>query len=542
MSGRLRVAVLLPGGDSIPEWAWLALNELLSVPDSEVSAIVVRSQSGAWRQDLLARAFDAIDRRLFPPPRPARRLVHVDRVSATDVQHAHDTAAAWELVSQLHASTPLDVVIDMVEPSVRPRGPRGIRFGVWAVLHDGTSAESAAREAVLDRRPSIRSVLARVGEEPVVVYESVTGTDHVSATRTADRLYWKIVPFGVRALRHVLRTPPAGPQAHLRWSRAARESSMAWLATLPTHVTRYVSLRLSLKRRPHVWTLLVGRGDGMHSIRDLHRLHPTPGTFWADPFIVERDGQTFVFFEELPYATGRGHISVITLDGSGRPSPPRIVLQRPYHLSYPFLFEFDGQLFLLPETGANRTIDLYRCDSFPDQWTLHATLMSDVHAVDSTLLQHDGRWWLFTNIAAFSGSSSYDELCLFHAPAPDSTTWTPHPLNPVISHAGFARPAGPIVRRDGVLIRPSQDCAGSYGRAVRLNRIDRLTDTEYHESPLATIEPNWDPDIVATHTISTLGDLVVLDGKVRQPSAPSSQPHQPHAVYPVPFSQLGKAL
>lgn len=537
--GSRRVAVLLPGGDGVAEWAWLAVSELLSIPDSHVVAIVVRSAPRATRQTLLERAFDAIDGRLFPPPRPARRCVPVANLSGASVYRARDTDEAWGVVSQAHAEAPLDVIIDLAEASMRPRGPHGTRLGVWTVLHDGTGAESAARHAVLRRRPSIRSVLTRIDEGPTVLYESVTGTDHVSAARTADRLYWKVIPFGARALRRVLRTPADQPHTPLRWSSATSAPSATWITTLPAHVWRYVVLRLSLKRRPQVWTLLVGRGDGMHAIQDLRRLVPTRGTFWADPFIVERGGRTYLFFEELPYATGRGHISVVTLESDGRPSPPRVVLQRPYHLSYPFLFEFDGQLFLLPETGANRTIELYRCESFPDRWTLHATLMSGVHAVDSTLLEHDGRWWLFTNVAAFDGSSSYDELCLFHASTPDSTEWTPHPLNPVISHVGFARPAGPIVRRNGVLIRPSQDCSGSYGRAVRLNRIDRLTETEYRESPLATIEPNWDPDVVATHTMSTLGDIVVLDGKVRQSPGEDSRLHEPHTVHPVPFSSLG---
>jgi hypothetical protein len=42
------------------------------------------------------------------------------------------------------------------------------------------------------------------------------------------------------------------------------------------------------------------------------------------------------------------------------------VLERPYHLSYPYVFFVGDDAFMLPETAANGAIELYRAVSFPD--------------------------------------------------------------------------------------------------------------------------------------------------------------------------------
>ncbi len=104
-------------------------------------------------------------------------------------------------------------------------------------------------------------------------------------------------------------------------------------------------------------------------------LVPPRDRFWADPQIIERNGLYYVFIEELMYRDHKGRIAVLTIDKDGNASEPQTVLERPYHLSYPFLFEWEGELFMIPETSAAETIEVYRCDRFPDQWSLERVLM-----------------------------------------------------------------------------------------------------------------------------------------------------------------------
>jgi len=243
---------------------------------------------------------------------------------------------------------------------------------------------------------------------------------------------------------------------------------------------------------------------------------PPPDRYWADPFAVRRDERYYVFIEEKIYRKGRGHISCQVLDGDGTLQSTQTVLERPYHLSYPFLFEFGGELFMLPEAAQNRTVDLYRCTRFPDQWEHAQTLMNDVYAVDASLLEFDGKWWLFANIKEGEKASSLDRLFLFHADTPLTTDWQSHPLNPIVDDIKSSRPAGRILARPDGLIRPSQDSSRRYGYALNFNRITKLSPTEYEESPVARMEPPRGGDILAVHTYSEAGEISIIDAVVRK--------------------------
>ena len=191
------------------------------------------------------------------------------------------------------------------------------------------------------------------------------------------------------------------------------------------------------------------------------------------------------------------------------------MLEREYHMSYPFLFEHEGALFMMPETAANRTIEVYRCARFPDRWEFSKTLMRDLYAVDATLLQHRGRYWLFANVRE-PGGSSLNALHLFWAQSPLADLWTPHPRNPVVQDIGSARPAGNIFLEDGQLIRPAQDSSRRYGGSLRFNRITTLTEEDYGEETVAVFAPGGGK-VRATHTFNQAGGLTVIDAVLRRP-------------------------
>jgi hypothetical protein len=255
--------------------------------------------------------------------------------------------------------------------------------------------------------------------------------------------------------------------------------------------------------------------EAAHRPERLHCLVPPRDRDWADPFVVEHDGRRFIFFEELPYSAGKGHISAIEIGADGKANVVRRVLERPYHLSYPFVFNWEGELYMLPETEQNGTVEVYRCEEFPHRWTLHKVMLEGIRAFDATLLQREGRWWLFVNVAE-SGADPSEELHLYHGTSPLGP-WTPHVANPVISDVRRARGAGPLFSRDGVLFRPSQDCSRRYGYAVTINRVDALDDSRYEETPVARIDPAWQEDMKCLHTMGAAGTLRVVDFQVRRP-------------------------
>jgi len=233
--------------------------------------------------------------------------------------------------------------------------------------------------------------------------------------------------------------------------------------------------------------------------------------YYADPFPFRHQGRNFVFVEEFPYATGRGCISVLEIGESGSIGPPRPVLEEPHHLSYPFVFELDGEIWMLPEAGESGGIDVYRAEQFPYKWKREARVISGIEAYDSTLLRHRGRLWLFVCERAWK-SSSWDMLSLFHA---DSLTgdWLPHALNPVLLDATLSRPGGAMFAHNGQTIRPVQDCSQIYGGAIELCRLDTLGPQQFSQSPIGRIHAGtW-----GCHTFNSDGGIELIDvfGRVR---------------------------
>jgi len=236
--------------------------------------------------------------------------------------------------------------------------------------------------------------------------------------------------------------------------------------------------------------------------------------FYADPFVVEKDGRTFIFFEDYSFSEGKGAISVIEIDAVGNPGKPEPVLEASYHLSYPCVFEWDGEMYMVPETKDNRTIELYRSDNFPRGWRRERVLMRGVSTVDSTILRYQGKFWLFTSglnesKRLFRGDN---ELFLLFSETPFGP-WVPHPKNPVVSGVRRARPAGQLFFEGGQLIRPSQDCLGLPGRGVCLNRVDLLSESDYAETPIATVASNWFTRNIGTHTFNQSSRYQVIDGR-----------------------------
>jgi hypothetical protein len=207
---------------------------------------------------------------------------------------------------------------------------------------------------------------------------------------------------------------------------------------------------------------------------------------------------------------------VIEVDAKGKPGPAMPVLVTDHHLSYPFVFEHEGQTYMVPESRSDNCVPLYRCVEFPLRWEKVMNLMEGVAAVDATLHFQNGRWWLFANMVENRGGSSCDELYLFHAPTFATQDWTPHPLNPIVSDVRRARPAGRLFERDGRLYRPSQDCSHRYGWGLNLNVVEQLDEQNYSERVVTKAEPDWAPDVVATHTYSSAGRLNVVDAQIRR--------------------------
>jgi hypothetical protein len=182
----------------------------------------------------------------------------------------------------------------------------------------------------------------------------------------------------------------------------------------------------------------------------------------------------------------------------------------PFHVAYPYLFEHEGEAYCVPETSQANEVGLFKALEFPFRWVKVRTLLNGFPAVDSTVFQYEGLWWL-TCTSDVEGSSL--KLFIWHSEDLFGP-WKPHERNPVKTDIASSRPAGTPFVHDGRLYRPAQDCSRTYGGRVAINRVTKLTTTEFVEERVATIEPFISsPYQDGVHTISAAGDITMVDSK-----------------------------
>lgn len=220
-----------------------------------------------------------------------------------------------------------------------------------------------------------------------------------------------------------------------------------------------------------------------------------PSNFVADPFLfpgyaaalaAPRVGSPFppmhLFFETKSNPVMRGEIGVAeSLDGGATWRHLGIALSEPWHLSYPFVFEWRGEAYMLPEGSGSGGLRLYKAAQFPLKWEFVAEVLNRP-LVDASLVQWEDRWYIFGSDPSRPGHQKNAELQIFHAESPLGP-WMPHFITPVMSRdpAAGARMAGRIVLYRKKLYRFGQDCSETYGRAVVAYKIEALSPTEFKQ-------------------------------------------------------------
>jgi hypothetical protein len=237
---------------------------------------------------------------------------------------------------------------------------------------------------------------------------------------------------------------------------------------------------------------------------------PDDGThFYADPFPFEHKGQHYIFVEDYPHATGKAVISVSVIGADGVAGKPVPVLEEPHHLSYPQVFARGGDIWMLPEGSGSRKLTLYRAERFPERWVPAAVLLEG-EVSDATLLERDGKYWLFATDRDGAGSTS-DTLVVFHAPSLMGP-WTPHVQNPILIDRRRARPGGAFARQGNDLVLPIQDGTTGYGGGLGLSRLVRLDEQAVELGDPTPISPAGDFPYPRIHTLNRAGRLEVIDG------------------------------
>lgn len=403
-----------------------------------------------------------------------------------------------------------DVVIDLVGDASPVSGALVLR-----PLYDGQATDQAAVAAILSGGvPHLAVENAASGAVIVEGLPSFEAADGL--TGSLEAVYSRICVLIEKALAN----PEASQAASaLRPVRAPRPPAAFLARNLAFQCARWM-YHLSC-RSPHWrvgWRFVEGPGvieTGALSGAAWKVMPDLGNAFAADPFPIEWRGRTGVFFELLDYRTNIGEIHYQPFDASGPSGPPVPALKEPWHLSYPFLIEEAGELYMVPEASASGAITLYRCIDFPGKWEPVARLVENIEAADATIFRHGGRYWM-TSVTREGFGGYSDTLAIHHAPGLFGP-FERHAQSPVLVDSRFARPAGEVVSHNGALLRPVQDCARGYGKEIAIMRIDALDPQTFRQTMVGHVSPGGRWPGGRLHTLNRFGRLECIDGAILTP-------------------------
>lgn len=195
----------------------------------------------------------------------------------------------------------------------------------------------------------------------------------------------------------------------------------------------------------------------------------------ADPFMVFKNGKYSMFFEVLNRETNQGDIGYAESTDGRHWEYRKIIIDETFHLSYPNIFEWNGDYYLIPETHEDLSVRLYKAISFPEQWEYVGNLLTGYHYVDPSIFRYNQKWWLFV-------STPDDDILNLYYSSDLLGEWKPHPKNPIVKFdKNIARPGGKVITYNGCLYRLAQDDEPYYGIQVFAFEITELSEKSYVE-------------------------------------------------------------
>ena len=543
----LRIAVLADT-ESVSKYDFDFVQWATTQPDLEVSHLILRKpapqQKVLWRYlrelrrdgvaRLIARAI--LNRIVVPVERLLMRNhpVHNDHWRRRDLSHlvsrkvyvdattspsgSVDRFSAEDIIAL--ANLKLDLIIRLGFGILRGDVLSCARLGVLSFHHGDNRINRGGPPGFWEvylRQDTTGFVIQKLTEEldgGLVLRRGQFQTKYYFLLNQAN-VYAKSYVHMKTLIKDVAKTGtlPTGEEALPYSSVMYRNPLIHQIAYYALCIGKTIAMRLFERafRSRFTWNVAFTRRNWRQAVLWRSSIIPNPaGRFLADPFVCHREGRTWCFVEDFSYDDGKAVISVFEIAGI-RAGEPRCCIREAFHLSFPFIFEYENDLYMCPETHQNHDIRVYRCTEFPMKWDLSSILMTNVSAADTMLFASKGRWWMLTNLDYSGLDDQNDELYLFSADSPLATNWLSHPNNPIAIDPGVARNAGLIVE-GGRLFRAAQRQAfDPYRKSVTIREISALSEVEYAERPVCSIDSSFVSSGKAVHHLSSSGDVTVID-------------------------------
>lgn len=227
-----------------------------------------------------------------------------------------------------------------------------------------------------------------------------------------------------------------------------------------------------------------------------HVKYPSAFRWYADPFVCHDKDREYVFVELMHSYRLYGQIAVAEVI-DGVIGDFCVVLDEPFHMSFPNVFQWHDEWYMLPETNMSGQVRLYRAVSFPAQWKLDTVLLDDVRFVDHALyLYKDGFLMLTHDIK--NEQTAYNRIFYL-----DMNAKKIIPCN-VKGDFSNNRPGGTFYSHNGKWYHAIQDCQAAYGDYLHIYEVDAFTDSTFHEKEIGMMMPSNTKFIPDNHAMEHL--------------------------------------
>jgi hypothetical protein len=524
MDTALRIGILVNDKNELPAWEYEMLKGLMGAEFATIVVFIAGRQEPQIKTSFLYKLFRIFEDAWFK-----------SLPDAFEKKNVLKEFGSIPLAAGIEAARNYDLdLIYVCHDCLSNNDLLGIAaYGQWSIEfgtdHYKNTRPPAFWEVMNDERvtgAALRIKLLGV-EGFITVYKGITPTVPCSVKNNLNSIAWKASSFFHYRLRELFLIGSQRffdkynrqPVLYNSNSHMTPPSSMLMLWLFVRNVYRYMKNKIASKVIRKRFTLLYSSQKFSIDHLDLNSFGSLPlpdRVFYADPFVIQKTERNFVFFEEFSPEKKKAHINAMEVYKDGSLSKPQIALEKPYHLSYPFVFEWEGNYYMVPETSSNRTVEIYKAKNFPLEWEYVMNLMEDRLLIDVTLMFEKGKWWLFGNTHHHDATSTNDQLELYYNENLFSKEWKAHPQNPVATDVSNCRPAGKIFRINNELFRPAQNNASQqYGYGLVINKIELMNETEYREKKVTEFLPSTKNKLSALHTLNFTGDLIFIDGITR---------------------------
>lgn len=268
------------------------------------------------------------------------------------------------------------------------------------------------------------------------------------------------------------------------------------------------------KYRLNHWIIQINESDSIENfdIKKSIQIKSNKNYFYADPFYINYQNKDLVFYEKFSYKNNKGLIACSEIINN-RFVNEFEVLVKDYHLSYPFIFNYNENYYMMPESSTSKRMEIYISKNFPYKWELYKTIFNNEYTADPTLfVEKNNNCWLFINKSSDPYNDLNSELYIYKVKNFNFDSLIPHKKNPVVIDSRFSRNAGNIFYHNDQIIRPSQHTNNkAYGNSLNLSIITKLDINNYEEKLIKNINALPLERGIGVHHFSLYKDKFIID-------------------------------